>query len=90
VARSRLGWLRNCYREALKDAPVQGEISLRIVIGLDGRLSQAANANSAVADGDLLPCFILNASLLRFPPRQRLATALLRYRLRALTLRQPG
>jgi len=70
VVRSAAGRLRACYQKQLDhhDA-LAGTITLRFVIGGDGKVQTTAVASDTVGDRDVTDCVRRNIQMLSFPAR---------------------
>jgi hypothetical protein len=69
VVRKSYGRFRTCYEQGLaRDPKLQGRVSARFVIELDGTVSHAANGGSDLTDPEVINCVISQFFKLEFPP----------------------
>lgn len=68
VIRSNLGGVRACYQHALTRKPtIEGKVSVKFTIGLEGNVPASALAQSTVADSPLEACVVDRMRTLQFP-----------------------
>jgi outer membrane biosynthesis protein TonB len=59
---------QQCYEAALAKSPtLAGRVSVRFVVGVDGRVASAENRGSTLADAKVVDCVVQAFSKLRFP-----------------------
>jgi len=69
VVRKSYGRFRTCYEQGLaRDPKLQGRVSARFMIELDGTVSNASNAGSDLSDPEVIQCVISQFFTLEFPP----------------------
>ncbi len=70
VVRSASGRLRSCYQKVLDHkSALAGTITIRFVIGPDGKVRSTAVASDTVGDAEVVSCVRRNIQALTFPAR---------------------
>jgi outer membrane biosynthesis protein TonB len=68
IVRSSFGAIRRCYDAGLaRDAGLKGLVRVRFVIGRDGRVSEARDESSTLADAEVVACIVNTFAALSFP-----------------------
>jgi hypothetical protein len=68
IVRQHLGSFRRCYENGLRSDPqLQGRVSVRFVIGRDGKVSNVANAGSDLPSASVLACVVRAFQGIIFP-----------------------
>ena len=68
IVRQNFGRFRLCYENGLRSNPdLQGRVSVRFTIGLDGNVGLAANGGSDLPDGNVIACVVRSFNGLTFP-----------------------
>ena len=69
IVREQYVKFRACYEAGLsRDPNLHGRVSVRFMIGRDGRVSNVDNAGSDLPDADAVACVVREYSALCFPP----------------------
>jgi hypothetical protein len=69
VVRNSYWGFRKCYELGLGRNPtLEGRVTARFVIGLDGTVTNAANGGSDLDDPEVVRCIIVHFYTIRFPP----------------------
>jgi hypothetical protein len=69
VVRKAYGFFRGCYEQGLQRNPnLEGKVTARFVIELDGTVSQASNGGSDLADPEVIKCIVSQFFKIQFPP----------------------
>jgi hypothetical protein len=69
IVRQNFGRFRPCYEAGLRQNPsLQGRVSVRFVIGVDGGVSRVANGGSDLPDASVVSCVVSAFNDLSFPP----------------------
>jgi len=81
IVRRKLGVLRICYLQGLLDNPVlQGDVTIKLTVGADGRVSKALIAKSYLPDRRVLRCLANTMYALRVPlDEPKAGSAMLRF-----------
>lgn len=68
ILRGHFGVFRKCYETALqKNAKLEGRVTVKLVIGKDGKVSSAADGGSDIGDGKLIACIVDDVGKATFP-----------------------
>lgn len=68
ILRGHFGVFRKCYEAALQRAPkTEGRVTVKIVIGRDGKVSSAADGGSDVGDTQMVACVVEEVAKAAFP-----------------------
>jgi hypothetical protein len=68
IARQAFGRFRACYEAGLKRTPsLAGRVSVRFVIGRDGKVANAGNGGSDLPDSAVVSCVVREFGGLSFP-----------------------
>ena len=68
VIRANLAGVRGCYERALTSAPnIEGKVSVKFTIGLEGNVPSSALAQSSVGNAQLESCVVERMRMLQFP-----------------------
>jgi hypothetical protein len=71
IVRSHFGEYRTCYEEGLKrSAKLQGRVTVKFIIGLDGTTQMTADEGSDLPDPQVVQCVVAGFAKLSFPPPQ--------------------
>lgn len=71
IVRSNFGKFRTCYEAGLKrNAKLQGTVTVKYVIGLDGSTQMAGDGGSDIPDGQVVECVVAGFAQLSYPPPQ--------------------
>lgn len=68
ILRAHFGVFRKCYEAALQRAPkTEGRVTVKMVIGRDGKVSSAADGGSDVGDAQMVACVVEDIAKVSFP-----------------------
>lgn len=68
ILRTHFGVFRKCYEAALqRNAKLEGRVTVKFVIGRDGKVSGAADGGSDIGDGQMISCVVEDVAKLAFP-----------------------
>ncbi|HEX8792775.1 MAG TPA: M56 family metallopeptidase [Polyangiaceae bacterium] len=71
VVRSNFGRFRTCYESGLQhNAKLQGTVTIKYVINLDGTTQQASDDGSTMPDPQVVQCVVAGFAQLTYPPPQ--------------------
>lgn len=71
VVRSHFGQFRTCYESGLsRNAKLQGQVTVKYVINLDGTTQQASDDGSTLPDPQVVQCVVAGFAKLVYPPPQ--------------------
>jgi hypothetical protein len=74
VIRANLGGVRACYQHALTRVPsLEGKVSVKFSIGLEGNVPSSALAQSTVGNSQLESCVVDRMRVLQFPRSRGIA-----------------
>lgn len=69
VIRRHLSTLRGCYeRQLIQNPSLSGRVSIRFVIGADGRVASASVSSSSANNPTMENCLVQATQQMRFPP----------------------
>jgi beta-lactamase regulating signal transducer with metallopeptidase domain len=69
IVRSHFGEFRTCYEAGLKrNAKLQGKVTVKYVIGLDGSTQMTADGGSDLPDPQVVGCVVAGFAHLTYPP----------------------
>lgn len=80
----RASTLQDCYKAGLRrDKSLAGVVLMRFVIGEDGKVTEAVDAGSALADEEVIKCLLTEVRKIEFPkPKSGTVTVLFPIQLR--------
>jgi hypothetical protein len=71
VVRQNFGRFRTCYEAGLQRNPkLQGKVTVKYVIGLDGTTQMTADEGSDIPDPQVVQCVVAGFAQLSYPPPQ--------------------